>query len=206
MQLKIRQSDHAFVDEQGKRVPFNQYHPLDKRHDYLVRKVDEHTFDVKIVRGKKVVQQGRIQTLSFVTERLAAGTRSHIVTLDPRKPIWPIGDLVKKLSEHNVPFYMITPLVDDVLTECFFPDSKTPTHIITDGVVEFTELPGDSNVPALCAYSVSKATWVVERLGDAEAGSLLHIYLWMEAAQKADEILAVIQRRATSAPSVPGTM
>lgn len=199
MQFYVRASDYAIIDNLGNVVELNAYHPLDDAHRYIFQRVNARTFDVQIKRGKVEVQRGLVKLLSFITERSATNTRSHVVELDASKPIWPIARLVGQLIGRNIPYYNISPLADKVLTE--LATTVGEPVMLSDGIVTRSKVPPKDGMPAYYLIRVYDASWAVLKSGASPLAHVLRVYLWMEAANKADEVLAAIAPQPYTPPT-----
>jgi len=150
--------------------------------------------------GKKTVRTETIELLSSITGKDSKGnpvSSPLLLELDPTSdaPIFPINDLVKRLMEMSVDDeddevkiqrWQITPLSDDEIR--VLSASYTDPRMISDGEVNPFTQPARSGLLAARGYTVRTASWAIRFYGS----TIDHIYLWMTAADKIDEILQAI--------------
>lgn len=154
---------------------------------------------------RKTVQTGRIQMLSMVDGRDSdtGAPREHVYTVDlnPEQHIWPITDLVDQLLKLDVNRQQITPMDEGATLYDNCAVHSNP-HMLTDGNLTQTPNPGGDphglageDLPPSVDFTVKEASWAILHFPDGQlSGGVSHLYLWPQAADKAEEITGVVQK------------
>jgi len=183
----------------GKHIALGQRLPLEEfnGHDLTVRLMDEWFLLIQIRFDKKIIQQGFVQSLSATAGRLSCGgpiIQEYAIEINPDVPIFPISELVSSLIDIGVKSHKISPMFDDRLDD--HATSSRTLQMWSDGEIRtchYTyEDRSESIPPPRTEFIVRNATWAVRRSG-GETGPSIHIYLWMSAADKAEEVLRAVQ-------------
>lgn len=209
MKLLIDPTNGRVVSEQsGEELKREQFYDIPgSEHQVIIRTQSRHLVLLHLMtnrkdgRKRKLVQSGRIQLLSAVAGREShtGAPRPHLyqVELDPNRPIWPIASLVDQLMQMGVDDWQITPMNPGATLNDNCAARSDP-QMLTDGQLMQTPNPGgdphgfagEDLLPGV-DFTVKDASWAILYFPD---GIISHIYLWPDAANKADEIMSVVQR------------
>ncbi|HSW81150.1 MAG TPA: hypothetical protein VLG40_02020 [Candidatus Saccharimonas sp.] len=178
----------------GKPIDPNRHYDLDGVHQFIVHAV-YGGYIVKIKAGSQSVQSARVRILNMTAGTAPNGDapdQPYRLKLNPKKPIFPIVDLVDQLLRLGCEAYQISPMFEPELSHSEL--TAADPHMLSDVEVTRTDLPPSGVLKPQSTFVVNNAEWAVAYYADESGNDIVRIFLWMNAIGVAYNVIAAIQQ------------